>query len=504
MYSDSCLTKLFDYATIYSFKHKKIAVVGLGVEGLSSVRYFAQKGADVTVLDQNPSFAKASEGKGSKEENDLIAVLKKIGCLFKFGKDYLKNLGEFEIIVRSPGIKRAIQEFQEAEVEGIEITSQTKLFFDLCPCKIIGVTGTKGKGTTSALVYEMLKLEGFDAFLGGNIGTPPLDFLDQLKDTSWVILELSSYQLQDITKSPHIAVLLMMTSDHLSPDRGVGKHENYHKDVHGYVDAKRNLVRFQSRSDYAVINRDYPASHESYVHTEASVFQVSRERGVLEQGCFIKDGKVIIRIVRGPAARVTPREIEVIKTSEILLPGKHNLENVCAAVMAAYLSGVSIKNIQRALKIFKGLEHRLELVGVVNGVRYYDDSFSTTPETAIAAIDAFEEPKIVILGGASKGSDFTELGRVISNSKSIRAVIGIGIEWNRIKPNIQNTKYQILIVEGAKSIYQVVQAASKIAQLGDVVLLSPACSSFDMFKNYKERGDLFKREVEQLVKKSGR
>ena len=527
---------------INDWKNKKVAVLGLGVEGLSSVRFLVKKGARVTVLDRKnkKELIPLLRHSGDQAKPDTVWHLAKPetpeSLLFMVerdagqasmthveivgGKDYLKNLNDFDIIFRSPGIKRNLPEILKAEKNGVIITSQTKIFFDLCPCPIIGVTGTKGKGTTATLIYEMLKKQGFDVYLGGNIGEPPLNFLDKLKPRSWVILELSSFQLQDLTKSPHIAVMLMVTQEHL----------DYHKDVQEYIDAKRNLLRFQQASDFAIINRDYPASNESDIHTSARVYQVSREREV-EEGCFVKDGKVLLRMSfprkreSGSPIKSGMTEVEIISTKGILLPGKHNLENVCASVMVATILGVSKENIVKVLKTFKGLEHRLELVAEIGGVKYYDDSFSTTPETAIAAIKAFENPEILILGGSSKGSDFTELGRVISSAKNIKVIIGIGVEWPKIKLKINPStssgeKLKIvginkhlrggrmdssevdpmgtISIEGCKDMHEIVQVASKNAQHGDVVLLSPACASFDMFKNYKDRGEQFKREVNNL------
>lgn len=454
---------------MFNFKNKKVAVLGAGVEGKASAHYLKKHGADVVLLDE-------------KENPDAFS-----------------DLNSYDLVFRSPGVK-----LEDGEVSPEKLTSQTRLFFELCPCEIIGVTGTKGKGTTSSLIYEMLKKQGYDAYLGGNIGQPPFEFLDTLSPQSKVVLELSSFQLQDFVKTsnssqslvgkPHIAVLLMMTQEHLAPDKGLGKHENYHKDVYEYVDAKRNILRFQTASDFAVINRDYPASHESDIHTEGKVYQVSREREAAEDGCFVRENKVIVR--------KNGNEQEIIDVSEIKIPGKHNFENVCAAVMAASLSGVSVANIASVLQAFKGLEHRLELVGEVSGVKYYDDSISTTPETAIAAIQAFKQPEVLILGGARKGADFTELGNVIAKTDNIRAIIGVGVEWEKIKEQIEAHNKTIFMVEGAKNMEQIVQAASKIAQPGDIVLLSPACSSFDMFKNYKDRGEQFKEEVSHLIPNS--
>ncbi|HSX08719.1 MAG TPA: UDP-N-acetylmuramoyl-L-alanine--D-glutamate ligase [Candidatus Saccharimonadales bacterium] len=453
--------------TITDWEKKKVAVLGLGIEGLAVVQFLQRKGASLWILDKNQN---------NTIDNNLITQAEKLGVHFVFGKDYLSHLSDYDIIFRSPGVKRLLPELLEAEKNGAIITSQTKLFFELCPCPIIGVTGTKGKGTTSTLIFNMLKEAGMDAYLGGNIGVPEITFLDKLQSSSIVVLELSSFQLQDLDKSPHIGVMLMVTSEHL----------DHHATLEEYIDAKRNLIRFQTPDDFAVINRDYPASNESDVYTDGKVFYTSRERET-ENGCFALNRKITVRR--------NGSDDEIISTSEIALPGKHNLENVCAAVMAARLAGVSKQYIIHVLKTFTGLPHRLELVSTVNDVRYYDDSFSTTPETAIAAIESFGEPKILILGGSTKGSDFTQLGKIIRESESIKAIIGIGDEWEEIKAHIGSLKSQILIIEGATTMKQIVAAASKIAQKGDVVLLSPACASFGMFKDYKERGEQFEAEV---------
>ncbi len=431
---------------LIQFKNKKIAVIGEGIEGKSSAAFLEKQGAKVTILDK-------------KQDNE-----------------YMEDLDRYDLVVRSPGVR--ISEL-EKRVSRNKITSQTKLFFDLCPGKIIGVTGTKGKGTTSSLIYEMLKEEGRDVYLGGNIGVPPLDFLDKLNAESWVILEMSSFQLQDLNKSPHIAVVLMITSEHL----------DYHKDVYEYIEAKRNIIKHQVEGDFAIINRDYPASVESDILTSGRIYLVSREREVKE-GCFALGNQVILR-VKG-------NDIPVVDTRELILKGDHNHENVCAATMAAYLAGVRVGIITKVLQVFKGLEHRLELVDKINGVEYFNDSFSTTPETAIAAIQAFKQPEILLLGGSSKNSDFTELGSVISSKGNIKAIIVIGVEWERIKSKIKNQISNLMVIEDAQNMHQIVAAASKIAVPGDVVLLSPACASFDKFKNYKDRGNQFKEEVKKL------
>ncbi|HZJ18455.1 MAG TPA: UDP-N-acetylmuramoyl-L-alanine--D-glutamate ligase [Patescibacteria group bacterium] len=453
------------------FKNKKIAVLGLGLEGLSSVNFFSRKGALISVFDR----------KEKKEvDANFLKALEKLKAEFYGGENYLDNLLNFDLIVRSPGVKIPDEALEKLNKRGVEITSQTKLFFDLSPAKIIGVTGTKGKGTTSALIYEMLLKQGLDAYLIGNIGKPALEVLNKLNEHSIVVYELSSFQLLDLNKSPHIAVFLMTTKEHL----------NYHKNIEEYIDAKRNILRFQESSDLAIVNRDYPASNESDVFTKGKVFQVSREQGLLTDGIFVKDEAIFLK--------KNEEDKKLIDIKDVLLPGKHNLENICAASITAMLSGVNDKNIITILKSFKGLEHRLELIDTIKGVKYYDDSFSTTPETAIAAIEAFNDPEILILGGSSKNSDFSELGKVISEKENIKAIIGIGEEWKKIKEDILNLGAKTVLIEGAETMEKIVKAVSKIAETGDIVLLTPACASFGMFRNYKERGEQFKNEVRKL------
>jgi UDP-N-acetylmuramoylalanine--D-glutamate ligase len=457
----------------FDWKDKTIAVLGFGVEGMENIRFLRKKGASVWVLDKRPK---------DNLDQKMVTEAEALGVTFRLGETYLSDLSQFNLIFRSPGVKRNTPELLEAELKGSVITSGIKLFFDLCPAPIIGVTGTKGKGTTATMIYEMLKAAGKDVYLGGNIGVPPLSFLDKLSNASIVVLELSSFQLQDLHRSPHIAVMLMVTSEHL----------DYHDSQEEYVDAKRNILRFQKATDFAVLNRDYPATNESDIFTDGKVYLVSRERET-DNACFVQGDTIILR--------KNGHDTEIVKTSEVRLPGKHNLENVCAAAVAANLAGVNVQTIAKVIGSFSGLEHRLKLIAEVNGAKYYDDSFSTTPETAIAAIEAFTAPEILILGGASKHSDFSELGKVIVRSKNIKAIIGIGIEWDRIKDalKIADLGQETILVEGAQNMQQVVLAASKIAQPGDVVLLSPACTSYDMFRNYKERGEAFIKEVKALL-----
>lgn len=401
------------------WKSKKVAILGWGTDTQDVEPWLRDQGAKTTVLDE--------------KRDDR-----------PFG-----DLSGYGVLVRSPGVYRYRREITEAEEKGVVVTSKTKIFFDVCPARIIGVTGTKGKGTTSTLIYEILKTAGEKVWLGGNIGAGVFGFLPELDGESWVVMELSSFQLIDLHKSAHIGVVLMTTVEHL----------DWHKSAVEYVEAKGNLIRYQGRDDFAVINKDY---------------EKSRKLG---------------RLGLGKKVWVSGRDFG----GKMRLRGEHNRENMAAALAVADILKIDKQLSHKVVGEFKGLEHRLEEVATVDGITYFDDSFSTTPETTMAAIKAFTEPLILIAGGSEKGSDFTQMGKIISGAKNIKAVILIGLMAGRIEKSIENKN--IKIIRGAKNMPEVVEMARKEAVPGDVVVLSPAAASFDMFENYKERGEQFKREV---------
>jgi UDP-N-acetylmuramoylalanine--D-glutamate ligase len=464
---------------IINTHHMKIAILGFGREGQSLLKFLQGRGV--------PQKKFGIDAKNSElwvlDENRNIQTPK--GVHRQVGPRYLKDLERFDVIFRSPGIPYLLPQLQRARRADVTISSPTKLFFELCPTKnIVGVTGTKGKGTTSTLIYRILKAAGKKAFLAGNIGKPALDLLPKLDRRSWVVLELSSFQLIDLDRSPHIGVALMVTSEHL----------DWHKTTREYVAAKANIVRFQSAKDFAVLAEDYSRSMSYARKTRAAVFTFSK-RSEVRKGTGVKNGSFLFSGGK--------KKEKVCDVHELRIPGTHNFENAGAAITVAKIVGIGNTTIAKAIRSFKGLKHRLEFVAKVRGVRYYNDSYATTPETAEVAIAAFDTPKILILGGASKGSDFKKLGYTISRSKSIRAIIGIGAEWPRIKTHIRNPKLQV--IEGCKNMHEIVRAANKVAAPGDVVLLSPACASFGMFENYTERGKQFKEAVQGLQnKRSGR
>lgn len=401
------------------WKGKKVAVLGWGIDSQDVYPWLVARGAEITVLDEK-----------------------------KDGKSF-GDLSKYDILVRSPGVYRYRPAITEAEKAGVLVTSKTKIFFDQCPAKIIGVTGTKGKGTTSTLIYEILRKAGKNVFLGGNIGRGVFESIKMMDDESWVVLELSSFQLIDLQKSPHVAVVLMVTSEH----------QDWHGSPEEYVRAKFSICNFQFSNDYVVYNKDYPNSVK-----------------IGMQG-------------RGQKIAISGKDWQ----GEMRLRGEHNRENMAAATAVAEIIGVDKRLRDEVIKNFKGLEHRLEEVATVDGVTYFDDSFSTTPETTIAAIKAFTEPLILIAGGSEKGSDFTELGKVISEAKNIKAVILIGLMTERIEQAIKNKDTKTL--KGAKNMTEIMEQVRSVAKPGDVVVLSPAAASFDMFKNYKERGNQFKEQV---------
>lgn len=447
--------------------NKKIVVFGFGKEGLASANYLG-KNNKISVIDEKSRH---------QIDKDFFKKLKVQNVDFYFSGHLPCDL-RFDYIVRSPGVKPDNTIIKLLTNNGAILTSATKIFFDDCPAKIIGVTGTKGKGTTATLIYEMLKNQIDNVFLAGNIGTPAIEILPKVNQESIVILELSSFQLIDLKKSPQIAVILMITSEHL----------DWHQDTRQYRRAKESIVSFQNENDFVIINQDFKVSGNFAQKTKAKVYFISTKQKT--NGIYLEGDSILSEI---------GKQEEICKTSQVLLPGVHNLQNVLAACAAAKIYNIKTKNIAVVLKTFKGLVHRLQLVREFKNIKFYNDSFSTIPETTVAAIEAFRQSKILILGGSSKNSDFSLLAQKIVKDKSIKAIILVGKEAVRIKKAITNaggtgTK----IIEGAKNMHQIVSRAYKEAKAQDVVVLSPACASLDMFKNYQDRGMQFIEEVKSL------
>lgn len=452
-------------------QHKTVAILGYGVEGRAVRTYLERHGIkpvlfDVRELSQFPP----------EEQSEL----KNSGLNVIFGEGYLKELTGIDVAFRSPGLWRLNPDLLAAEKKGLVVTSQTKWFFDHAPTRIIGITGTKGKGTTASLIHEILLASGVPNFITGNIGgQQPLDILDTLSKTDWIVYELSSFQLQDLTKSPHIAVVLMTTSEHL----------DHHAGVTEYREAKANISKFQNSDDVIIINDDFPASKKIGEQSPARKFYFSRTHEVFA-GSFAHGGWITAR------GLFSGTDAKLVATTELQLRGEHNLENACAATVAAALAGANTSAVINTLKHFRGLEHRLEFVAEREGISFYNDSVSTTPETAIAAVRSFTEPLILILGGASKKSDFSGLGKEIITARHIKGLILTGNEATRIKDAItQAGEFKGILKEGADTMPEIFSRIKEIAVSGDVVLLSPACTSFDHFADYQDRGNQFKLQV---------
>jgi UDP-N-acetylmuramoylalanine--D-glutamate ligase len=456
----------------------KICIVGWGIEGKSAFEYFGPSN-EYLIVNEQPL-------EDFPEESDKIKVQylnkEKPAGVTGNVKDlsYLDGIEKCDKIFITPTSRKNLEEkFNDNQDFWRKTTTALDIFYEIVKSKnIIGVTGTKGKGTTSTLIYEMLQAAGKRSFLGGNIGRSVLDFVHDVQPDDWVVLELSNFQLYKFNHSPHIAVCLMLVSEHL----------DWHPNFEDYLEAKSNIFAHQKPDDIAIY----------FDGNEYSRQLAYRSLGVkipyyLTPGARVReDGKIVIG----------EPEAEIINKDKIKLLGEHNLQNICASVTAVWSAlkdasdQVKIEAIQKVITTFAGLEHRLELVRELNGVKYYDDSFGTTPATAIVALKAFEQPKVIILGGSDKGADFNELAsEVIKNN--VRHVLAIGKTGPKIAELLKQKGFNN-ITEGLGSMTEIIKAAHDTAQEGDVVLLSCADASFDMFKDYKDRGNQFKRAVQGL------
>ncbi len=474
---------------------KKIAILGLGIENYALVIYLFKKNipCEITICDQR------NEKELGDKRLDLIQSFKasKLQRLFwKLGKDYNKNLHKFDILFRSPGyplydpsIKTAIRKKlitdHRSPITNF-ISSPMKLFFDLCPTEnIIGVTGTKGKGTTASLIRAIIKASGKRAFLGGNIGIAPFEFLDKLKKNDWVVLELSSFQLEDLHKSPSIAVITNFYKEHLAA--ADPQNPNFHRTAKDYWNAKTNIFKHQKNGGNLIVNRGlFNKVAGKKIFFEGSRLFLFHSYDNSADSFFIDSDHLHLS---GTSFKV-----------QYGLPGEHNLENIAAAALAARLADAKIPDIQSALRSFKGLEHRLELVASIDKIDFYDDSFATTPESTITALRSFEGRIILLAGGAEKNSDFGKLAKEIKKRVGFLVLLD-GKATPRIKRELCKIKYPPSRIIEVSSITSAVGHAYFNALPGDKILLSPACASFGMFKDYKERGYLFKQEVYSLAKR---
>lgn len=455
--------------TIAELKSEKIGILGFGQEGQAVLHYLAKNGISATVYDKN--FDKLPEDTKQFAHQYHTTIVQ--------GENYLDTISESTVLFRSPGVWRNEPKILEAERKGSVITSQTKWFFENCPATIIGITGTKGKGTTSSIIYDCLKASFRHAYLTGNIGKiQPLEFLSELKASDFVVYELSSFQLQDLTISPHIGICLMVTSDHL----------DHHENLDEYHNAKASICAHQNQNDFVIYNSDHEASVKIGEQGLGQKYTFST-KSKPTQGAYIDGEKIIL---------TSPFKADiVIDCSNRTLRGVHNLENIAAATIAASILDISTENITKSVTNFKGLEHRLQLVGEQNEVMYYNDSISTVPDTTIAALNSFTEPVHLLLGGSNKGLDYTDLVKDLISRKNIASITLLGKTGNTIKQLLDAQSSSIPTFGPYTDFALAIKETKDRAKKGDVVLLSPASASFDMFKNYAERGTTFVKLVSE-------
>jgi len=444
--------------------NKRVLVVGLGKSGVASALFLKAHGAKVTV----------SDTKSGDELRDEIPALLDQGITVETGGHGERTFREQDLIVVSPGIPVDAPLLVQARSWGETVIGEIELAAQFLPGPIVAITGSNGKTTTTTLTGEILTAGGLTTLVGGNIGTPAISFAEIAKPETVIVLEVSSFQLETIqTFRPKVAVVLNVTPDHL--DR--------HRTFDAYVDAKARMFENQTAEDFAVLNEDDPTCVAMAARTRAQVFWFSRHKEV-KQGAWVREGNIFFRD--------GSQQSEILQVSEIPLKGAHNLENVLAAVCAAALMGCAPEKIRQAVRDFKAVEHRLEFVATIRGVDYYNDSKATNVDATIKALESFLANIHLILGGKDKGSDYSVLNDLLR--QRVKRVYTIGAAAAKIESQIKDVE-----VVHAETLENAVRKANTVAQSGDVVLLAPACASFDQFKNYEQRGQMFKEIVRGLA-----
>ena len=444
-----------------SLKGRKIAVLGLGVSNQPLVRLLLSFGCDVTGCDRTP-----------REKLDAsVLELETLGCKLSLGDTYLDDL-DADLVFRTPGMHPGNPALEALRQKGAEVTSEMEIFFEVCPCHILSVTGSDGKTTTTTLISEMLKADGKTVWLGGNIGTPLLNKVPQMAETDFAVVELSSFQLMDMRRSPSRAVITNLSPNHL----------DVHKDMEEYVDAKKNIFAFQNENDLLILNADNDVT--------AALVGPGQTRFFSRQGkkCHVRQENGMI--FRGGEP--------VLAVKDILLPGVHNIENYMAAI-AAVEGLVSDETIGNVARNFGGVEHRIELVRIVNGVRYYNDSIASSPSRTIAGLRSFQEKVLLIAGGYDKHIPYDVLGpEICQHVKGLYLGGATGPQIRQAVENCPEYDPATLKIVDCGDFDSAFYAAVRDAAEGDVVLMSPASAAFDQFKNFMVRGDHFKKLVKEL------
>ncbi|MBS1258356.1 MAG: UDP-N-acetylmuramoylalanine--D-glutamate ligase [Candidatus Scalindua arabica] len=461
------------------YKDKKVTVMGLGLfgGGVVAARFLVSQGADVTVTDL----------KSAEELSASLKLLNDLSVKLRLGKHSEEDFADADMLVVNPAVPDDSRFLQIACDNNVQIDSELNIFFRFVPAPVIGITGSNGKSTTTSLLGEMLKeagiKTGIKTWIGGNIGVSLLGHLDEIQPDDVVVLEISSFQLELLSRiemSPHISIVTNIAPNHL--DR--------HKTMENYINSKKAIIRYQKKNDYAILNYDDPTLREWEGECKSHVLWFSATKE-LEHGAFLKDNEIIIN-----------HNFDVISCpTQTNIKGIHNRQNIMAASYAAIAMNVDVGSIKNAIAGFNGLEHRLEYVNTINDVQYYNDSKATTPEAAIAGIKAFDNPTILIAGGYNKEVSLSQFARECAkNTKNVILVGETAINIQELIKNVKGEKDEKAEPEVyvATSLDESVKKAYEIAEAGDVVLLSPACASFDMFINYEERGKRFKELVHNI------
>ena len=443
-----------------SLKGKKIAVLGLGVSNRPLVRLLLEFGCDVVGCDRTPREKLEAE----------VLELEKLGCKLSLGDTYLEGM-EADVLFRTPGMHPGNPAIVSLAEKGAQVTSEMEVFFEVAPCHLLAVTGSDGKTTTTTLISEMLKAEGKTVWLGGNIGTPLLPLVRQMKPEDFAVVELSSFQLMDMTRSPEIAVVTNLAPNHL----------DVHKDMEEYIEAKKNIFKFQAADGKLILNRDNAIT--------------AGFTGNGETKFFSRQGSGYVDVRKGIICRGGE---EVLPTEDILIPGVHNIENYMAAI-AAVEGLVSDDTIRHVAKNFGGVEHRIELVRIKDGVKFYNDSIASSPSRTIAGLRSFREKVILIAGGYDKHIPYGVLGpEICGHVKALFLGGATGPQIAEATRNCPEYEESLLPIVDCGSFEAAVRAAAAYAREGDIVLMSPASAAFDQFKNFMVRGEFYKKLVKEL------
>lgn len=452
-------------------KEKKVAIIGLGVSNIPLIEYLYNLGAKITVFDNKPI---------DTLDKKILDKIYEYKIDSSFGEKYLSKLHNFDIVFRSPSCRPDLPQIEKAISEGAILTSEIEMLLELCPAKTVGITGSDGKTTTITLIYEILKNK-YNCYLGGNIGIPLFTKIDDIKPEDFVILELSSFQLMNMKVSPNIAVITNITPNHL----------DIHKSYEEYIESKTNIFKYQSEKDTLILNFDNEITKNLSKKANGKTIFFNRKTK-LDDGVILDDK--IVKYCESGLRR------HILNIKDINLRGIHNAENICAAV-AATIDLIDIPCIVKTITEFKGVEHRLELVKTHNGIKWYNDSIGSSPTRTIAGLNSFDENIVLIAGGYDKHLDYTPLAKPILDK--VRILILMGQTSDKIYNAVRNEigdKESNLKMYKVNDLKEAVDMANKVSTKGDIVLFSPASASFDMFKNFMERGNKFKEFVNNLKK----